>query len=85
MNESISYYLGVTYDIWSSFDNKARVEENNKTIRLYSYETLVCEIKNNKAKVFNTYSNTTLRHIKEFLKQNNFKAENKKQIERDYM
>ena len=35
--------------------------------------------------VFGLYSVTTLRHIKEFLKQNGFKAETKAQIAKDYM
>ena len=37
-----------------------------------------------KAYVVDTYSQTTLRHIKEFLKQNGFKADSKKQIMEDY-
>jgi hypothetical protein len=36
------------------------------------------------AEVYGTYSSTTLRHIKEFLKQNGFKAESSKQIMADY-
>ena len=37
------------------------------------------------AEVYGTYSATTLRHIKEFLKQNGFKADSKSQIEKDYL
>ena len=52
---------------------------------LYSYETCVATIENGKAYVFGTFSQTTLKHIKEFLLQNGFKADSKKQIENDYM
>lgn len=51
---------------------------------LVSYVTEVATIASGKARVRGTYSNTTLRHIKEFLKQNGFKAENSKQIMADY-
>jgi len=74
------------YDSRKSFYNKAIVEfENDGTKRLISYTTHVATITNdNKAVVLNTHSPTTLRHIKEFLLQNGFKAENKKQIVADY-
>jgi hypothetical protein len=36
------------------------------------------------AEVFGTYSQTTLRHIKEFLLQHGFRADNSKQIMADY-
>lgn len=45
-----------------------------------SYNTKVAEIKNDKAKIFDTYSPTTLRHIKEFLYQNGFKIGTKKEL-----
>lgn len=51
---------------------------------LISYSTEVATIANGVARVRGTYSNTTLRHIKEFLKQEGFKAENSKQIMADY-
>ena len=64
------YELSTSYDNAISFYGKANVrEENGKTI-LTSYQTDVAEIENGKAKVFGTYSNTTLRHIKDFLKWN---------------
>lgn len=59
---------------------------NSSIARLYSYDTHVASIKNGvTAEVYGTYSSTTLRHIKEFLKQNGFKADSKQQIETDYM
>jgi hypothetical protein len=78
------YYLEARYDNRNSFYNKAVVFfEGDKRI-LYSYHTKVAEIKGNKAIVYGAFSQTTLRHIKEFLKQNGFKAENRKQILKDY-
>lgn len=77
--------LQTIYDSRKSFYKKAFVHESDNVKTLYSYETKVARIKNDKATVFGTYSMTTLRHIKEFLLQNGFKAENKKQIENDYL
>lgn len=57
-------------------------EGNSKV--LYSYNIKVAEIKDGKPIVYGTYSTTTLRHIKEFLKQEGYKAETKEQIEKDY-
>ena len=67
-----------------SFYNKADVKQFDNKIQLFSYNTLVCEIINNKAFVYNIHSQTTLKHVKEFLLQNGFKAESKKQILEDY-
>jgi len=44
----------------------------------------ILSVLNDKATVKSTYSPTTLRHIKDFLYQHGFKAENKKQILKDY-
>lgn len=76
--------LKPSYDSRKSFYGKAVVtsDDGNKILR--SYNTDVAEIKNGKAYVYGTYSQTTLRHIKEFLLQNGFKAENSKQIMKDY-
>ena len=78
------YFLEPRYDYAKSFYGKAVVKEDEYSKRLYSYETLVCEINEDEVYVYGTYSDTTLRHIKEFLKQNGFKAETKKQILKDY-
>ena len=75
------------YDSRQSFYGKAKVIEIENDVFLSSYDTIVA-FYNREAKipkVYDTYSATTLRHIKEFLKQSGFVAENKKQIERDYM
>lgn len=79
------YKLNANYDARASFYGKAMVIELNDCITLQSYDTKVAHIICGKAHVNGTYSVTTLRHIKEFLLQNGFKAENKAQIERDYI
>ena len=76
--------LRCIYDSRKSFYGKAKISYINSVLILKSYNTNVAYIKDNKVRVSGTYSNTTLRHIKEFLKQNGFKAENKSQIEKDY-
>ena len=75
------------YDGRQSFYGKAKVIEIENDVFLSSYDTIVA-FYNKEVRipqVYDTYSATTLRHIKEFLKQNGFVAENKRQIERDYM
>lgn len=72
--------LTPVFDSRKSFYKKAYVlTEDNKTI-LISYSTRVAEIEDGKAKIFGTYSPTTLRHIKDFLYQNNFEVGTKKQL-----
>ena len=80
--------LQTRYDSRASFYGKALVGENSllgEGLHLKSYDTFVAKIVDGKAIVNGTYSATTLRHIKEFLLQNGFKAESKKQIETDYI
>lgn len=76
--------LEIKYDSAISFYGKATVSLNENILTLKSYNTVVAKIIKNKPLVENTYSQTTLRHIKEFLKQNGFKAETKNQILEDY-
>lgn len=75
------------YDSAKSFYGKAKVIEIENDVFLMSYDTIVAFFNRDTkvAKVIGTYSATTLKHIKEFLKQSGFKAETKKQIENDYM
>ena len=73
------------YDNRASFYGKALVIDDGEKTTLRSYSTNVAEIRDGKVTVFGTYSMTTLRHIKDFLQQNGFTAENKKQIEEDYI
>lgn len=93
------YELSANYDSRASFYGKAQVivsDDGSKTLQ--SYSTKVAIIKpvtredlgrvestdEYNVEVFGTYSQTTLRHIKEFLLQNGFKADNSKQIMADY-
>ncbi len=86
LTEAPVYGLEPRYDSRKSFYGKAQVDTGDKgdKNKLYSYGTLVAEIKNGKPVVYGTYSATTLRHIKDWLKQNGFKAETSKQILADY-
>ena len=73
------------YENVKSFYRKAYIKEEDNKIILISYTTEVLILEDNKKPIVkNTHSNTTLRHIKEFLKQYGFKAENKRQILKDY-
>lgn len=75
------------YDSAKSFYSKAKVFEVGDDVFLVSYDTVVAFFnrKEKMPRVYDTYSATTLRHIKEFLRQSGFKAETKKQIENDYI
>lgn len=79
------YNLIPRYDGRKSFYGKAMVIERGDEIILVSYDTEVAYIKDSQPYVRDAYSHTTLRHIKEFLKQHGFKAESKYQILRDYI
>ena len=70
-----------------SFYGKAKVIEIGNDVFLVSYTTVVAFYNRETkiAQVVGTFSPTTLRHIKEFLRQSGFKAETKKQIMKDYM
>ena len=73
------------FDSRQSFYQKAHYTISNGIKRLYSYGTLVAKINRNGAVYLCLeYSATTNRHIKEFLKQNGFIAETKKQMLTDY-
>ena len=86
LTEAPIYGLVPQHDARQSFYGKAQVDTGDKgdKNKLYSYDTLVAEMKNGKPVVYGVFSATTLRHIKEWLKQNGFKAENQKQIMADY-
>lgn len=81
------------FDSRQSFYGKARVvTRDDGSEILYSYGYPVCQIKDGKPYLlyhvdsYASYnsSQTTLRHVKEFLKQHGFKADSLKQIEKDY-
>lgn len=78
-------YLAPMYDSAKSFNNKASISDDGNT--LYSYNTKVISIIDGKPVLQvgeDLLSQTTLRHIKEFLKQKGFKAESKQQVLKDY-
>ncbi len=77
-------YLYPRYSSRKSFYKKAKVREENGKLILISYVTEVAYIENGKAVILGQWSGTTTSHIKEFLKQNGFKADNIKQILKDY-
>ena len=79
-----TFELTPCIDTRKSFYGKALIIKDGDKITLKSYNTIVACIENGVAKVFGHYSQTTSRHIKEFLYQNDFKAENTKQILNDY-
>jgi len=70
------------YDTRKSFYGKARIiEHENGDKDLISYTTTVASIKNDILYVYGWFSNTTARHINEFLKQNGFAPMTKKEME----
>ncbi len=75
------YDLECRFDSAKSFYSKAKVLRENNKRTLYSYDTKVASIVNGTLKVFNTQSNTTCRHIREFALQNGFDYMTKKQME----
>lgn len=69
------------YDSRASFYKKAFIIHYDNKIYLQSYDTIVAIIENDNAYVLGWYSQTTARHINEFLKQFNFKTMTKKEFE----
>jgi len=77
-------YLEPIYSCRSSFNKEAFVvSEDDKKI-LFSLHEKVCIIENGKASVKDLHTASDVIHVKEFLKQNGFKAKNKSQIIIDY-
>lgn len=76
------------FDSRNSFYGKANIKTSKDGGKLLiSYSTPVVKITRGGEVELGpswNYSPTTLRHVKEFLKQNGFKADTSKQIERDY-
>jgi hypothetical protein len=81
------YVLECRNDSRNSFYGKAKVNmlEDGRKV-LLSYNENVAEISSDgrNARVNGSYSKTTTRHIKEFLRQEGFNAENMKQMLKDY-
>lgn len=87
LKEAPSYDLRPQYDARQSFYSKARVDDENGVQTLYSYNTPVARIAGGKVELLPKWdlSQTTLRHVKEFLKQNGFEATSLAQMRRDYL
>ena len=64
------FELSARYDSRKSFYGKAQVvEDEDGTLNLYSYNTLVSVCKNGVVEHLGTFSMTTSRHQREFEKQ----------------
>ena len=65
-----------------SYYEKAKVIFFNGAVNLYSYKTQVATIKNGEVTLYNTdlYSVTTLKHVKDFLYQNDIFVASKKDL-----
>ena len=87
LKESPMYDLRAQYDSRKSFNNKAYVDTDGRgNDTLYSYNTPVVQIRGDKVTLLPkwNFSATTVRHVKEFLKQHGFKADSLAQIAKDY-
>jgi len=85
------YELQPQFDGRKSFYRKANVYgDDNGNLFLMSYTTIVAKITDKlvmednepNVEVYGYYSATTARHINEFLRQHNFKAMSKKEMEK---
>ena len=89
MNEAPVYGLRPEYDSRKSFGGKANVEiDGYGTETLYSYDTPVARYtKEGTVELLPKWdlSQTTLRHVKEFLRQHGLKADSLAQIKKDYL
>ena len=74
-------FLQCIYDKRADFYKKAQIKEYNGIRYLQSYDTIVAKIEDGKAIVNGWYSQTTGRHINEFLQQNGFEKMTKKEME----
>ena len=90
-DEFFKGYLSAIYDSRTSFYKKARVYKKYDSIvkanllYLVSYNTIVAiiDLDKNTPYIYGWYSQTTARHINEFLKQNGFQAMTKKEMIKD--
>ena len=87
LKESPMYDMIPEYDSRKSFGGKAKVDISNGVLTLFSYGTPVAKIENDKVELLPEWDSsiTTFRHVKEFLKQNGFKAETSAQLKKDYL
>ena len=87
LKEAPVYDMTPQYDARKSFYGKARVDVNGDEKTLYSYNTPVARISDGKVELLPRWdeSQTTLRHVKEFLKQNGFEAGSLAQLRKTYL
>ena len=81
------FELTPKFDSRKSFYGKAKISFEGDRRLLFSYGTPVAFIEPDRLPVMLDgwdSTQTTLRHAREFLKQNGFKADSKKQMQRDY-
>ena len=81
------FELTPKFDSRKSFYGKAKISFEGDRRLLLSYDTPVAFIEPDRPPVMLDgwdSTQTTLRHAREFLKQNGFKADSKKQMQRDY-
>ena len=81
------FELTPKFDSRKSFYGKAKISFEGDRRLLLSYGTPVAFIEPDRTPVMLDgwdSTQTTLRHAREFLKQNGFKADSKKQMQRDY-
>lgn len=77
------YYLEPKFENVLSYYRKAKIIEDSEAISLYSYDTLIATIKGNEIKLnknIEVYTQTTRRHLNEFLQQFNFNKLNLNEI-----
>ena len=82
------YELDCRYDARQSFYGKAKVVVDKGCTTLYSYDTKVAQInRKGELKLLPCwdYSQTTMRHVKEFMRQNGFNVDTVAQIRKDYI
>lgn len=81
--DSVTELLSI-YGETKTFHGKAMIEQTPNGEKLYSYNCLVAEIIGKNAIIYECKTDSTFRHIVEFLKSHRFQADNKKQIIADY-
>lgn len=83
------YELNANYDARKSFYGKAIVEDDGTALRLYSYLTHVATFHKGTRELALMaawdHSGTTLRHVKEFMKQNRLETGTKSDIAKRYV
>lgn len=67
--ETITRLLEPAYYSQFSYYGKAYTVKDIHTIKLYSYDTLVAEVREKETVIHMFYSQTTTKHIKDFLYQ----------------